>query len=546
MALNEQEEFELLSLEREKAGAGTRNLPPPTPTFTPGPAGFRKSLQEAIAADVSPTGAAVVGGLGTALDQSALRLKQLISGLTPQEQQQVQVNRELSSTPLGFTGAAAGNLLALGGPIAGITRAAAPQLSRFLPGVAAPIGASGVTNAGVTTATNPVLPGESEAANTALGFAGGVGGDLVARGLGRMVHPIRQSAPVRALLGEGIVPTPGQAAGATSLLGRVEQRLQSIPIIGDIITHGRTRAVNELNEAAINRAVPAGQPRIQGIGRGAIEQADQVIADGYNDVLGRIGTVRVDPNILGRMGTVIADPDLALPPAVQQRLHEIVQTQITGRAGVGGQMQAQIAKRADANLGQLARTYASSTDADQRMMARGLREIQTAWRDNIRQHAAPELQAELDGLNRAFANFVRVERAAGASGAREGVFSPAQLQSAVRATDTSARKGQFAQGRALMQNLSDPAMATLPQTVPNSGTIDRGLLAMLAGGGLAGANEHYGVLPGYVSAALAAPLLYSRLGSRYAVGNLPGQGILSQYIRDTAPYTAQVGRVLAQ
>lgn len=500
--------------------------PKPTPTFTPGPEGFRKSLNEAIDADVSPAGARFVGGMGTMLDQAALRAKQAFSTLTPQDVQKVEANRMLQQSPLGFMGAATGGAMMF------------PTL---------PVGslpAAAATGGAIATATNPVLQGESEIGNTVGGGAGGAAGNLLVRGVSRLARPIIQSAPVQALLREGIVPTPGQAAGAGSVLGRVEQKLQSIPIIGDIITHGRNRAVGELNEAAISRAIPGGGTS-QGVGRGAIERADTIISDGYNDVLSRIGTVRVDPNVLQRMGQVIADPDLALPPAVQQRLHEMIQTQITGRAGAGGQMQAQIAKRADANLGMLARTYANSTDADQRMMARGIREIQAAWRDNIRANATPELQAELDGLNRAFANFVRVEKAAGSPGAREGVFSPAQLSSAVRATDTSARKGQFAQGGALMQDLSDPAMATLHQTVPNSGTIDRGLIAMLAGGGLAGGNEYLGG-PGYLSALALAPLIYSRGGSRYMLGNLPGQQAAAQGILALDPVAQQGGRLLGQ
>lgn len=526
MPLNEQEEFELLSLEREKAMGGGSPMPRPVPTFTPGPAGFRKSLNEAIAADVFPAGAQVVAGMGTMLDQAALRAKQLVSGLTPQDVQKVEANRMLQSTPLGLAGAAAGGAMMF------------PTLP------AATLPAAAITGGALSAATNPVLQGESELTNALGGAAGGGAGNLLVRGASRLARPIVQSAPAQALLREGIVPTPGQAAGAGSVLGRVEQRLQSVPIIGDIITHGRNRAITELNEAAISRAIPGGGSS-QGVGRAAIEKADTIISDGYSDVLSRIGTVRVDPNILQKMGQIIADPDLALPPPVQQRLHEMVQTQITGRAGANGQMQAQIAKRADANLGMLARNYASSSDADQKMMARGIREVQAAWRDNIRQNATPELQAELDGLNRAFANFIRVEKAAGSLGAREGVFSPAQLQSAVKSADASARKGQFAQGKALMQDLSDPAMATLSQTVPNSGTIDRGMLAMLAGGGLSGANEYFGG-PGYITAALAAPLLYSRLGSRYAIGNLPGQQAASQGILGLSPLAVQAGRLLGQ
>lgn len=505
------------------------------------------SLGEAINADVSPTGAKIVSGIGSAVDNAAMRLKQLVTGgLNPQDTANVQANRDLSSVSgaPGMAGQVAGGMMMTGAPAASLYRGGAALAGRILPGMVAPTVAAGATGATVAGLTNPVLPGESEGANLAAGAAGGALGDAGARVLGRVAHPIMQSGPVRALLGEGVVPTPGQAAGANSFVGRLEQRLQSIPLIGDLITHGRNRAVAEFNEAAINRAVPAGTPRVNGIGRGAIGQVDSILHNGYNDVLDRIGSVQLTPQATQRMAAVVADPDLALPQHLQQRLNEIIQQQITNRAA-NGVLPADLAKRADANLGMLARGYSNSQDADQRMLARGIRDVQATWRNSIRDAATPEQQTELDALNRAFANFVRVERAAGSQGAREGVFSPAQLQSAVRATDSSARRGRFARGQALMQDLTEPAVATLPQTVPNSGTIDRGLMAMLAGGALGAGNEYLGG-PGYLTGLALAPLAYSRAGSRYALGNLiPGQQAAGALARQGAPYATNAGGILA-
>ena len=75
--------------------------------------------------------------------------------------------------------------------------------------------------------------------------------------------------------------------------------------------------------------------------------------------------------------------------------------------------------------------------------------------------------------NTGWANFKRVQRAAGYVGTEDGVFTPAQLQAAVRAADRSKDKARFAEGTALMQDLSSAGKSVLGTKTPNSGTADR-------------------------------------------------------------------------
>ena len=79
---------------------------------------------------------------------------------------------------------------------------------------------------------------------------------------------------------------------------------------------------------------------------------------------------------------------------------------------------------------------------------------------------APELRA----ANEAFANALRVEGGAGKIGSDQGVFTPDHLLSSVRQLDPSLRKGTFARGDALMQDLGDAGKAVLGNKVPDSGT----------------------------------------------------------------------------
>jgi len=530
-------EFETVAQAYQVSRGQTQNISPVMQNIP--------TMRESIAEELKTRapGVGFLAGAGAALDDAAYRVKQLFGNkLDTQETARVQANRDLiGASGEALVGNIAGNVAMTGAPAMGMQNLLTRGAATILPRAIAPAVAAAGTGATVAGVTQPVLQGESTAGNMAMGAAGGAIGDVAARGASRIVQPIMQSAPVKKLLSEGVVPTPGQATGANSIWGRVEQGLQSVPVIGQFITAARDRAGTEFNRAAINRALPAAQKgAIPNVGRAAIQQVDDVLSQGYDDVLARIGVVKIEPNFLQSTKAALGDPDLALPPDAQKRLLSIVRLQVLGRAK-NGQMSADLAKRADSQLGMLAREYSSSSDADQRMLARGIRQVQSAWRNNITANATPEVRADLDNLNEAFANFIRVEKAAGMQGAKDGIFSPAQLQSAVRATDSSARKGQFAKGNALMQDLSEAATSTLSQTMPNSGTADRALLASLLGLGGAAANEYYGG-PGFLSALALAPLAYSRAGSRYAVGNLvPGQQTLAELLRQSAPYAAQIG-----
>ena len=107
--------------------------------------------------------------------------------------------------------------------------------------------------------------------------------------------------------------------------------------------------------------------------------------------------------------------------------------------------------------------------------------------------------------------------------------------------DKSRNKAGFARGDAVMQDLSDPAVNVLGRSVPDSGTAGRALVGVGLLGAGGAANEFYGG-PGYLSALAAAPLMYSRAGSRYMVGDHRGQKKLADLLREAAPYASQAGR----
>jgi hypothetical protein len=489
------------------------------------------------------TGERMLIGAGKAVDDAALGLKGIFTNLTPEEQDRAKRGRALTEESTAATvGNIAGNLAMTAAPAIRGAQALTPAIASVLPKAVAPTVATGMTGAGIGAVANPVLEGESRSGNAALSGALSVGGDLAARGLARVAQPIMQSESVKKLLGEGVVPTPGQSAGG--FVGRIEEKLQSVPLIGDLIKRSKDRAAEELNVAAIKRALPVNSKgAITQSGRESITEANRIISEGYEDVLGRI-TLKPDGQFMRSVVTVRNDPGLGLPAAQQKQLTDIVQGNILNRLK-NGEMPGDLAKRADSILGSLASRYRSSGDADQRALGMAIRDVQGAYRELLQRNAGPADAEILKGLNANYANLLRVERAASYVGSETGKFSPAQLQSAVRALDPSKNKRAFAQGKATMQDLSDPAKAVLGSTVPNSGTVDRAMIAYLLGGGGAGANEYFGG-PEYLTALGLSPLLYSRGGSRYMAGNLPGQQAISEGLRGLAPYLAQGARAVGE
>lgn len=123
----------------------------------------------------------------------------------------------------------------------------------------------------------------------------------------------------------------------------------------------------------------------------------------------------------------------------------------------------------------------------------------------------PNSAERLQAINLGYANFKRMQRAASSVAADEGVFTPAMLQNAVKAADRSKDKARFAEGNALMQDLSSAGKSMLQNKVPNSGTTDR---LLMTGGtlGLGGAGFMLDpMIPlGMAAAGGAGGLLYTQ------------------------------------
>lgn len=349
-------------------------------------------------------------------------------------------------------------------------------------------------------------------------------------GLRRLISPNASTNPANlALQNAGVRQTVGQTLGGAA--NRLEEKAMSVPLVGDAIRNARERGTADLNRAVANRALePIGQTLPNGVvGREAVAHVQQQLSSAYDDLLPRM-TVRLDQafgaevqNLRSMVNTGALDPNAGR--LFERILNGDVLSKMAGRRAVTGQT----FKSIEGDLGQQITRLSQSTDADQRLVADALREVQ----DSLRQLAVrnnPNLAEELGRINAGYAVFKRMERAASGLGAEDGAFSAAQLQNAVKALDKSKDKGRFARGDALLQDLSDPAKAVLGSKVPNSGTADR----LWATAGLGGAAALDPFLTG--GAVLGGSLLYSS----------PGQALLRGLVSARPQAAQQVGGLLAQ
>jgi hypothetical protein len=318
------------------------------------------------------------------------------------------------------------------------------------------------------------------------------------------VSPAASRNPqLNALRAEGVQPTIGQTLGGTA--NSLEEKMQSLPIVGDMISRARRGAAEDLNRAAFNRAlksIDATLPKGM-VGREAVQHVDDTISAGYNKLLPNL-TAKADQPFVAEITALRNSVNTgSLDPNAAKAFNRILQNDVLGKFKGQQALTGQTLKDIESDLGSQIKRFAGSQDADQRLVGDALQEVQSSLRKML-ERSNPDQASELRSLNTAWANFKRAQKAAGYVGAEDGVFSPAQLQAAVRATDRSKDKARFAEGNALMQDLSEAGKSVLGSKVPDSGTAGR----MLVNLGTLGTGAWFS--PTALGVGLGGAALYTR------------------------------------
>jgi len=347
------------------------------------------------------------------------------------------------------------------------------------------------TGMGALQGTGAAAEGDTSEAALMGGLFGG-GGAGVLSGAGRLLAPaVRPEAA--ALRQEGVPLTPGSAFGGR--IQQIEQSAESLPIAGRIITGAREKQFEKFNEAAYNRVLKNIDPKLKvpkGLqGRDAYNFVEKSITDQYNKVVPNLRVAYTNKvqsgfdaikNRYGKGKLSAADKD-QLDAMIDSYANDLRNRQI-----ITGQSVQAIKQELREN----ASAYSSGTGS-QKILGNAMKDLEGFYM-NVLRNQNPTYASKLKKADSAFRDFVRVQTAMAKTRGDEGVFTPAQLESAVRQTDKSARKGQFARGAAPMQDFSGTATSVLGTKVPDSGTAGRGMTAAALTGGLSFVNPKMAAL----------------------------------------------------
>jgi hypothetical protein len=407
-------------------------------------------------------------------------------------------------------------------------------LAAKLPAAATMLGRIGVGAAGgaLTGAFNPVTEGdfiEGKAQQIGVGaLAGGVVPALTG-GLARIISPNASTNPnLQLLKSEGIQPTIGQTLGGR--FNAMEEKLSSLPIMGDMIANSRTNALGQFNNAAINRASGQVGVSVEGSGQRAVKQAGDALSNAYDDAISQVKYLKFDQQFatdVGQLKTLAQGLTGPMRSKFNTKLDEVVGGRLSGT----GSMLGATYKKVDSEIGGLAAKFQKSSVASESELGDAFAQLQNL----LKQQAGRSNPVAADALKAAdtgWANLVRVEGASKAAQNAEGLFTPAQLNMAIRQADQSTRGRSVSRGTALLQDLGNAGQQVLGNKVPNSGTADRLMLGGLGlGSGLVNPAIPAGLLGG---AALYTSPMQSLLRSMVSSRGQAAQPIADAF-RQIAP-----------
>ncbi len=389
-------------------------------------------------------------------------------------------------------------------------------------------GAFGAVSTPVTTGKPEDFWGE-KAKNTIV--SAGLGGVFPAGAA--MISP-NVRPDVARLIKEGVTPTPGQILGGRAQV--IEDKLTSVPLLGDFITSSRRKGMDEFNRAALNRALKPIGEKVNDIGRTGIDEVSERLGAAYDTLLPKL-TFKADQTFANELATVRQMAG-TLPAQQAQQFEKVLRDQVVGKMTQQGMMSGVRLKEVESELGRLARGYAGDANFDNRQLGAAIGEMQNIIRQTL-VRSNPTEAKRLTDINRGYANYARLRDAASRQGALEGEFTPAQLAAAVRAGDKSVGKGNYAKGKALLQDLSDAGKNVLMQKYPDSGTVGRALVPLsLLGAGSGASYLTDNPLPLAAAAMLTGPYVP---GGRQATAALLAKrpesaAKAAQAIRQIGPY----------
>lgn len=411
------------------------------------------------------------------------------------------------------------------GNIVGNIGATMPAMA--IPGANTMVGATLL--GGAMGATQPVTNGESRAANTLMGAAGGAAGQGIANAIGRVVRPVR--APdvgdemkriIDVAKSNNIPLTAGQITQSRPLQA-LESTMSTMPF-----TAGRAEAQRQAQQSAFNRAL-----------LGTMGQnGDALTPDVLNAARQRIGgefsrlssqnELKATLPFLQRVSSVAADAQAKGTQDVAKIVGSYVDD-LTNHISQNGTISGEFYRQIDSKLG---RQIRGTTNGD---LATALRDLQSV----VRQGMDDSISAADQGAWRAARGQYKALKTVGAAVKNDasGEAFPGRLAQSVRRSNENAML--YGTGNTELADLAKVGQL-LKDSVPNSGTAERQFWRDFMNGSIL--TQGAKLAQGAAGFTLGVPLqsmMMSPAGQAYLT-----QGLLAQTnpLLRTAPYGAALLR----
>jgi len=378
----------------------------------------------------------------------------------------------------------------------------------------------------VSGAMQPVLTEEDffaeKAKQAAAGGVAGVVGAGVSKATGSMLNPLTTKAE-QTMRDLGVKLTPGQTAGGQ--FKDIESFAASVPLVGSYISSAKERALYSFNKGVINKALGKVGEKLpeDAIGRDAVQAVNEIVDKKYTDALSQMSFKLDFPTYTGLLKSTKIPSSSIDRVRVKDELESIIFSRLPKEGPITGEVYKQIESDLGGRITQLNRGTISDQD-----VGKALKQSSVALKEGLRKQN-PEFTSELRRIDSAYGDIKVMKAAAANTGAENGVFTPRQYKTAVRQSDASRQKSQFAAGTARGQDVAESAVSVMePKQTANL----EGRLALSNVGGYTLAANPATAIP----IALAAPLLYSESGVK----------IMDALMRSRPDVVRKIGDVLTK
>jgi len=277
-----------------------------------------------------------------------------------------------------------------------------------------------------------------------------------------------------------------------------------------------------------------------------VEHVEDKIGARFNAIHPNI-SLAIDQPLAADLGGILRRAAVRIPNEAAQ-LRGLITDQISRKiAANNGRAPGDVVQSITSELGNEIKGYSTDTSFDKRKLSGFIADVRQAVSDAI-ERQNPQYAQPLKDANKAWALYAKLRDAAGRQGGDLGKFSPAQLMSAAKKGERASTKaGIQTAARNPMLDLGAAAQKTLRNSVPDSGTPERG--AMLHALGAFGHGAAPFVAPQALIPGAAIAALYNPVGqslARAAILSRPaGAETLRNILQTYAPQTAARLPILA-